>query len=119
MAISSNDYLVLQQTLSGQIRKTTVGNLLAQVEPTVEELNDLSDVDLTLLSDGQMLVYNGGTGKWGPADIPEGVDLTNYLEKPGSQGTWLINEDGAGTITYQPFENVFQSQDIDGGEYAV
>ena len=119
MAISSNDYLVLQQTISGQIRKTTVGNLLAEVDPGVQTLGELTDVNLALLQDEQMLVYNQGTGNWEPQNIPEGVDLTNYLQKPGATGIWLINEDGAGTITYQPFETVFQAQDIDGGEYAT
>ena len=114
MAIESNDYLVLQQRASGLIHKTTVQNLLDQVQvpASVEKISDLNDVDTTAVTDGQMLVYD--TDKWVPQDVPEGVDLGNYLQKPGSDGTWVIVQSG-NAITYETLD----SQTFDGGEYAT
>ena len=109
MAIENADLLVLRQNSSGEIRKATVGALLNQVViPTVpEEIGDLDDVDTSGVTDGQMLVYS--TDTWVPQDIPGGVDLSNYLQKPGSDGSFVIVEN-TGAISY--------SDIIDGGEYA-
>ena len=110
MAIENADLLVLRQNATGEIRKATVGALLNQVViPTVpDEISDLNDVDTSGVTDGQMLVYS--TDTWVPQDIPEGVDLSNYLQKPGSDGSFVIVEN-SGTISY--------SDSIDGGEYAT
>ena len=111
MAIESNDLMVLQKAGGGELRKATISALLGQVPappapPT--ELNDLDDINTSGVADGQMLVYN--TDTWVPQDIPEGVDLSNYLQKPGSDGSFVIVEN-SGAITY--------SDAIDCGEYAT
>lgn len=113
MAIENSDLLVLQQTTSGQIRKATVGALLATVAPPTvpENISDLDDVDTSGVTDGQMLVYS--TDTWVTQDIPAGVDLSNYLQKPGSTGEFLVVEDGAGAITYS------QSTALQPGEAAT
>ena len=111
MAIENNDLFVLQKSGGGELRKATVAALLADVvTPAVpDEISDLSDVNTTGVTDGQMLVYS--TDTWVPQDIPAGADLSNYLQKPGSEGSFVINEAADGTITYV--------EAIDGGEYAV
>ena len=115
MAIENNDLLVLQKNGGGELRKATVAALLAGVAPpTVPEvIGDLNDVDTTTTPpvDGQVLKWT--TDKWVPAN-DEVKDLENYLQKPGSDGSFIIVEN-AGTITYETFE----SQTIDGGEYAT
>lgn len=104
MAIENADLLVLRQNATGEIRKATVGALLANV--TTNDIGDLNDVDTSGVTDGQMLVY--ATDTWVTQDIPAGVDLSNYLQKPGTDGSFVIVETG-GTISY--------SDGIDGGEY--
>ena len=115
MAIENNDLLVLQKSGGGELRKASVGALLSQVvDPVVPEvIGDLNDVDTTTVApvDGQVLKWT--TDKWVPAN-DEVKDLENYLQKPGSDGSFIIVEN-AGTITYETFE----SQTIDGGEYAT
>lgn len=113
MAIENNDLFVLQKSGGGELRKASVAALLADVVTPVlpdvpEELSDLTDVSDTAPADGQVLKWSGT--EWAPAD-DEMRDLTNYLEKPGSEGSFVINEAADGTITY--------AQAIDGGEYAV
>ena len=111
MAIENNDLFVLQKSGGGELRKATVAALLSDVvTPAVpDEISDLSDVNTTGVTDGQMLVYS--TDTWVPQDIPAAADLSNYLQKPGSEGSFVINEAADGTITY--------AEAIDGGEYAV
>ena len=100
MAIQNSDLLVIQQTASGQIRKATVSALLANVPSAPNGINDLTDVDTSAVTDGQMLVYS--TDTWTTQDIPAGVDLSNYLQKPGSEGEYLVVESDTGAITYSP-----------------
>ena len=111
MAIENDDLLVLQKNGGGQLRKASVGALLSQViTPTVpEELSDLNDVDTAGATDGQVLKWNDGDGEWQPAD-DQVQNLDNYLQKPGSDGSFVIVEN-SGAITY--------SETIDGGEYAT
>ena len=111
MAIENNDLFVLQKSGGGELRKATVAALLADVVTPVlpdvpEELSDLNDVSDTEPTNGQVLKWSGT--EWEPAD-DEMRDLTNYLQKPGSEGSFVINEAADGTITYG---------EIDGGEYA-
>ena len=106
MAIENSDYLVLQKGIAGELRKASVQALL-EASPD-KSINDLTDVDTSAVTDGQMLVYT--TDTWVPQDIPAGPDLSNYLQKPGSEGDFVISEGADGTITYN---------EIDGGEYAV
>lgn len=49
--------------------RTDMNTMLAR--PAITELNAVPDVDTTAVFDGQALVYNGVTGKWGVA-IPGG-----------------------------------------------
>ena len=111
MAVENNDLLVLQKNGGGELRKATVAALLSNVVPPtgVEELNDLNDVDTTSVTDGQILVYD--TDTWVTQDLPPAQDLSNYLQKPGTEGDFVINESADGTITY--------SNEIDGGVYAT
>ena len=108
MAIENNDLFVLQKSGGGELRKATVAALLADVVTPVvpEELADLSDVSDTAPVDGQVLKWDGS--EWAPAD-DEMRDLTNYLQKPGEEGDFIISEAADGTITY--------SETIDCGEY--
>jgi hypothetical protein len=111
MAIENNDLFVLQKSGGGELRKATVAALLADVVTPVlpdvpEELADLSDVSDTAPADGQVLKWDGS--EWAPAD-DEMRDLSNYLEKPGSEGDFIISEAADGTITY--------SETIDCGTY--
>ena len=112
MAIENNDLLVLQKNGGGELRKATVSALLAEVvipaPPDVPQvIDDLDDVDTSTLApeDGQVLKWS--TDKWVPADDSVN-DLTNYLQKPGSDGSFVVVEN-SGTITY--------SETIDCGEY--
>ena len=111
MAIENNDLFVLQKSGGGELRKATVGAVLAQVVTPVvpEEISDLNDVDTSGVTDGQILVYD--TDTWVSQDFPAPQDLSNYLQKPGSEGSFVINEAADGTITY--------AEAIDGGEYAT
>lgn len=111
MAIENNDLFVLQKGGGGELRKATVAALLADVVTPVlpdvpEELADLNDVSDTAPADGQVLKWSGT--EWAPAD-DEVRDLSNYLQKPGSEGDFIISEAADGTITY--------SETIDCGEY--
>ena len=111
MAIENNDLFVLQKSGGGELRKATVAALLADVVTPVlpdvpEELSDLSDVSDADPASGQVLKWDGS--EWSPAD-DEMRDLSNYLEKPGSEGDFIISEAADGTITY--------SETIDCGEY--
>ena len=108
MAIQNEDLFVLQKGGGGELRKASVSALLADVVAPVvpEELADLSDVSDTDPSSGQVLKWDGS--EWAPAD-DEVRDLTNYLQKPGEEGDFVISEAADGTITY--------SDTVDGGEY--
>ena len=111
MAIENNDLFVLQKGGGGELRKATVAALLADVVTPVlpdvpEELADLNDVSDTAPADGQVLKWSGS--EWAPAD-DEMRDISNYLQKPGSEGDFIISEAADGTITY--------SETIDCGEY--
>ena len=111
MAIENNDLFVLQKSGGGELRKASVAALLADVVTPVlpevpEELADLDDVSDTAPADGQVLKWDGT--EWAPAD-DEMRDLTNYLQKPGEEGDFIISEAADGTITY--------SETIDCGEY--
>jgi hypothetical protein len=70
------------------------------IQPVPEKISDLDDVNTSGVADGQMLVYS--TDTWVPQNIPTPptVDLTNYLQKPGSTGEFLVVESGSGVITY-------------------
>lgn len=111
MAIESNDFLVLQKGIRGELRKASVQALLESTSAD-KSLNDLTDVDTSSVTNGQMLVYV--TDEWVPQDIPEGVDLSTYLQKPGSEGTFVIAEDADGNITYANYAPI---EEIDGGTY--
>lgn len=52
-------------------------------ETGVEKLSALSDVFIVNPTEGQILMYDGVTGKWNNEDIPkhEQVNLSNYLTK--------------------------------------
>jgi hypothetical protein len=108
MAIENNDLFVLQKSGGGELRKATVSALLAEVVTPVvpENLSDLSDVSDTVPTDTQVLKWDGT--EWAPAD-DEVRDLTNYLQKPGTDGSFVVVEN-AGAISY--------SDTVDGGEYA-
>ena len=59
-------------------------DVVTPVLPDVpEELADLNDVSDTVPADGQVLKWDGT--EWAPAD-DEMRDLSNYLQKPGSEG---------------------------------
>ena len=112
MAIENNDLFVLQKSAGGELRKASVAALLAEVVTPVlpdvpEELSDLSDVSDTVPTNTQVLKWNGS--EWAPAD-DEVRDLTNYLQKPGTDGSFVVVEN-SGTISY--------SDTVDGGEYAT
>jgi hypothetical protein len=109
MAIENNDLFVVQKGTSGDLRKASVATLLSDViSPALPEvISDLNDVSDNAPSNGQVLKWNGV--EWVPAD-DEVRDLSNYLEKPGREGTFVINESSDGTITYV--------EAIDGGEYS-
>jgi len=111
MAIENNDLFVLQKSGGGELRKASVAALLADVVTPVvpEEISDLNDVDTSGVTDGQILVYD--TDTWVSQDFPPAQDLSNYLQKPGTEGSFVINEAADGTITY--------AEAIDGGEYAT
>jgi len=108
MAIENNDLFVLQKSGGGELRKASVAALLADVVTPVvpEELADLNDVSDTAPGDGQVLKWDGT--EWSPAD-DEMRDLSNYLQKPGTEGDFIISEAADGTITY--------SETIDCGTY--
>lgn len=108
MAIQNEDLFVLQKGGGGELRKASVSALLAEVVAPVvpEELADLSDVSDTAPDSGQVLKWDGS--EWAPAD-DEVRNLDNYLQKPGTEGDFVISEAADGTITY--------SDTVDGGTY--
>lgn len=58
----------------------------------VTELNDLSDVQLTSLSDGHGLIYNAAIGKWTNSKISDNTSTGgsgNYLTKAVADGYYL------------------------------
>lgn len=58
----------------------------------VTELNDLSDVQLTSLSDGHGLIYNAAIGKWTNRKISDNTSSSgngNYLTKDAADGYYL------------------------------
>jgi len=118
MAIESNDLFVLQKSGGGELRKATVAALLTDaVTPIIpdipEQISDLNDVSDAAPTNGQVLKWGGS--EWAPAD-DETNDLTNYLQKPGSEGSFVINEAADGTITYS--ETIDGgTQDLGGGEF--
>jgi len=111
MAIENNDLFVLQKSGGNELRKASVGAVLAQVVTPVvpKEISDLNDVNTSGVTDGQILVYD--TDTWVSQDFPPPQDLSNYLQKPGTEGDFVISEAADGTITY--------SNEIDGGVYAI
>ena len=116
MAIQNEDLFVLQKGGGGELRKASVSALLAEVVtpalPDVpEKLADLDDVSDTAPGNGQVLKWDGA--EWAPAD-DEVRDLSNYLQKPGEEGDFVISEAADGTITYTAFSDL----EIDGGTYA-
>ena len=116
MAVENEDLFVLQKSGGGELRKASVAALLADavtpilpVVPDVpEKIGDLDDVSDVVPNNDQILRWNGG--QWVPSN-EAGQNLDNYLQKPGSEGSFVINEAADGTITY--------AEAIDGGEYAV
>ena len=111
MAIENNDLFVLQKSGGGDLRKATVAALLNEavtpILPDVpEKISDLDDVSDTVPGNGQVLKWDGA--EWAPADDAV-QNLDNYLEKPCTEGTFVINEAADGTITY--------SETIDCGTY--
>lgn len=112
MAIENDDLLVLQKNTGGELRKATIGALLAEVtHPDIPNvISDLSDVSDTVAGNGQVLAWNGT--EWAPAN--ETIqNLDNYLTKPGEEGDFVVSEAADGTITYTAFSDL----DIDAGEY--
>ena len=110
MALDTNDIFPIYRGSDGTNRKATIGALLAQVGTVPVELSDLTDVDTFGVTDGQMLVWNDGDSEWKPVDVPEGVDLSGYLQKPGADGDYIISVSG-GIVSY--------SSEVDGGQYAT
>ena len=110
MALDTNDIFPIYRGSDGTNRKATIGALLAQVGTVPVELSDLSDVDTFGVTDGQMLVWNDEDSEWQPVNVPEGVDLSGYLQKPGADGDYIISVSG-NTVSY--------SSEVDGGKYAT
>jgi hypothetical protein len=82
--------------LTGQIlRKTSNANYATEwVDPeSVQDvaLNELTDVDLTSLTDGQVLVYDQATNAWlpvSPEDLPQSTDNLSGTIEGGSASTF-------------------------------
>jgi len=82
--------------LTGQIlRKTSDSNYATEwVDPeTIENvsLTELTDVDLTDLSDGQVLVYNQANSSWSPvspATLPQSTSFLSGTIEGGSASTF-------------------------------
>ena len=91
-------------------RKASIGALLTRIGDIPTELSDLSDIDTFGVTDGQMLVWNDGASEWQPVDVPDGVDVSNFLEKPSTDGDFIVSR-ASGITTY--------SDEVDGGEYAT
>ena len=74
MAIENNGLFVLQKSGGGELRKASVAALLADVvNPVVpEEINDLTDVNTSGVTDGQVLVYD--TDTW----VAQSIDGGEY-----------------------------------------
>ena len=54
-----------------QVKKITIGTPIRKViGAAVQSLGDLTDVDLTGLTDGHILQYDAATGKWETTSIP-------------------------------------------------
>ena len=73
-AIENNDLFVLQKSGGGELRKASEAALLADVvNPVVpEEINDLTDVNTSGVTDGQVLVYD--TATW----VAQSIDGGEY-----------------------------------------
>lgn len=59
-----------------QVKKITIGTPIRKViGAAVQSLNDLTDVDLTGLSNDHVLQYNASTGKWESTNILENITI--------------------------------------------
>lgn len=75
----SGDFLLVEDITDGSIKKVQVGNLPAS--GGASSLNDLTDVDLTGLTNTQILQYNSTSGNFEPANAAD--DHTPYGEATG------------------------------------
>lgn len=72
---------------------------------TGSTLNDLFDVSITTLDDGQFIQYNQSTGQWENVTVAPGSGATTLLELTdvagdGSSGQ-VLTTDGAGNFSFQ------------------
>jgi hypothetical protein len=91
---------------------------LADTLPVTVQMSDITDVDLTGLANGDLLIWNSGTGKWepGPAPAPAldlddlgDVDLTgagsgDYLKFDGTD--WVPDTPAAGVSDLDDLSDV-------------
>jgi hypothetical protein len=91
----------LIEIVNGQLKLTNAG--AAAVSAGATSLADLTDVNLTGLSDGDILVYDSGTGKWVASPLSAAAamnDLTDVDTTGVADGDVLIYD--AGTSTWIP-----------------
>jgi len=80
-ALQDTDLLLIQR--GQQSYKFAASDLLAQIDTEISaptELNDLTDVDTSGVSDKQFLQYDVSSGKW----LPVTLDMPNALEFQGA-----------------------------------
>jgi hypothetical protein len=111
---SLNSLIPSQSSHSGQYL-TTNGATLSWAAITSNTLSALTDVNISTVSDGQVLKYNSAQGKWTPAsDLTTngggGVALTSFSVSTaaagGSGGLYYDNATGVFTFT-PPFISVY------------
>ena len=87
--------LVLADSISGAHKNTIKNNL--DIGATPSTTDDLDDVSAAATNDGEILIYNSGTGDYDPATITGGDNVT----VTNSAGGIEISADGGG-LTYTP-----------------
>lgn len=75
------------------------GSIYVEVSGSIDQLNDISDVNTAGVQDGDVLTYDQGTGTWIVG--PNGAGTTvqeNIALIPGGQGQWISGDPGPTSV---------------------
>ena len=69
---------------------------------SVQSLQDLTEMNVTGATDGQILVFNGSTNVWESADFPED-NIYDYVRMKSSNGSvWKLSVNDSGSVVVSP-----------------
>lgn len=121
--VTEND--LLQYSSDGKwhnVNPNKLGITSEESASTVSSLNDLSDVLLGDVENGDVLVYNSIENKWtnGKTSSSDPTDLSNYLTKDAANSTYFKIQGGEiqGNVTIKKSLLVYENIDANGNIYA-